>query len=353
MLMSRKILKSPDDWTNVKAIAFELYDCDNRYVGNDIAQSAFDEYCSKHNLSGFLSPLHQPGEGKKNHRHGAIWVNDNRSSLNYGLYSFLCGISTDCPYPIAVDNSLDMRKALARYSVHITRDSVNKEQFDFRDPALIEFDIDKSDLTNIYHPVNGFIQFGNCSFVNLITLTIREKANEKSDKHQDNLKVILKYIFDNFICNYTDLMSWCLENNYLDTLCAFNSVIKNTISDMSHSKHFSNQSLDRHFVDEDHETLKEIEHIYKAQKLNVLSRSKSRAFAIKRFIIILSQFKNQIDNEDFDILVDSNNIADWYSSYPNFIHIVNSLPFNYEFKLIRPLVVSYCEFIYRSGGVVL
>lgn len=232
------VLTAESSWAHVQLIAFEVYDCNNRYVGNDKARSILSDFCTVNHCCAFLSPLHQP-EGKKPHKHGALWVDGSRGSLSHLdgdlVFKLLDALCTDAPAPVAVPNTKEKRKQLARYSCHLTVASHDKEQFDLTDPA---FDTPKDGLTNIYDKEKGFIEV-NCSFINLITLTVREKASEISELRKEELNAVLDYVYTHYVDNFADLMKWARTNDKLDAVIAYNGVLKNVLSDMGSSAHFN------------------------------------------------------------------------------------------------------------------
>lgn len=194
--------------TNSKTnqICGELFNENHRLADN--FREAFEEFCKKHNYVGFISPLHRPdddhaivnpdtgevtydlaeGEHKKDHYHFAIRSSKSMPLSFKYIQDFLNSIQKDPANCLELENGAEGFKAYAKYCVHLTKDSKDKQQFDLRDPSadpaygqgwtINERGYsDDVGLINVYHTAYGWFSV-NCSYPDLI----KEPANANSTR---------------------------------------------------------------------------------------------------------------------------------------------------------------------------
>ena len=190
-----------------------------------------------------LSPLHTPDdEEKKPHRHLIIKDMHGNTLSYYRVEKLLESLNENHAFALELANGQSGVKSYAKYMLHITKDSRDKQQFDLtKHSSFQNYPEDGiiNGLLNIYHPTKGYFDCGGLHFENLIVKTIREQADEISEERKKQLGEILNHIYSTCACNFADVALWCQKNGLLDALIAYNAIIRPILQDMSSSQHFS------------------------------------------------------------------------------------------------------------------
>ena len=185
----------------------------------------------------FVSPEHTPdNKDLKPHRH-IVFVSRSRDDLSFNTVDLLLtSLNGDYAKPLCITGGHDGLIRILRYCFHLTKDSYNKQQFDFHDPDYMDENYPDNGIIdgklNVYHNDKGFKQSEDFDVFKIIRKTIREQAEDRKSFLENERNTVLNYIYENKITNFAILSKWCIENNHVDILRSDCFMFKCILSDM-------------------------------------------------------------------------------------------------------------------------
>lgn len=158
---------------------------------------------------GVVSPLHQPDDvDKKAHRHILILSNDrkplNFKAVDFALSYLSSGNGGKYLAPLRIDGGVSGVRRMCRYFIHMTDNSLNKEQFDKTKPQYFPEDFEPIDgkingLTWIYDEFKGLVTFGDfdyMAYVHYTEVELRERNKKRSDDERDEQESLIQFMID-------------------------------------------------------------------------------------------------------------------------------------------------------------
>ena len=205
--------KLPDNWADI--------------LGNN-------DYCP---YKWFISPAHTPdNKDRKPHRH-LVLMSRSRDDLSFNsVHLLLTALNGEYSKPLCVTGGHDGLVRICRYGFHLTKESMQKEQFDFTDPDYFDGDYPEDGIINgklnVFHSEKGFRQSDDFDVFKVVRKTVREQSEFRKSFLDSEREIVLSHIYEVNETNFSCLTKWCIDNEHLDVLRADCFMFKCVLNDM-------------------------------------------------------------------------------------------------------------------------